>query len=143
MLRLKNIHKKHFLLLYFTLVLSVITQAQIDADIQKEITYPDFIKAVAQNNIAYAAEKLNINIAEANIEKSKIIPDPEFTADVFNNDQHKMKMGYGYNIGLDWTSNLAENGKHALIWQKVNLNLANIYCRITSGISEPMLLYNI
>lgn len=111
MLRLKNIRKKHFLLLYFTLVLSVITQAQIDADIQKEITYPDFIKAVVQNNIAYAAEKLNINIAEANIEKSKIIPDPEFTAGIFNNDQHKMKMGYGYNIGLDWTLELGGKRK--------------------------------
>lgn len=117
MLRLKNIHKKHFLLLYFTLVFNAIAQAQIDTNVQKKITYPDFIKAVAQNNIAYAAEKLNINIAEANIEKSKIIPDPEFTAGLFNNDQHKMKMGYGYNIGVDWTLELG--GK-----RKARVNLA-------------------
>lgn len=111
MLRLKNIHKKHCLLLYFTLVFSVLTQAQIDTNSQKKISYPEFIKAVAQNNIGYAAEKLNINIAEANIEKSKIIPDPEFTAGLFNNDQHKMKMGYGYNIGLDWTLELGGKRK--------------------------------
>lgn len=111
MLHLKNIHKKHFLLLYFTLAVSSITQAQIDTNVQKNITYPNFIKAVAENNIAYAAEKLNITIAEANIEKSKIIPDPEFTAGIFNNDQHKMTMGYGYNIGLDWTLELGGKRK--------------------------------
>lgn len=116
------IHKNRLLFAYLSLSLVALTpiQAQVMVDTtfhKKVITYPHYIEAVAQNNLSYAAEKLNINIAQTAIEKAKIIPDPELNTGIFNNDQHHMKMGYGYNIGLDWTLELG--GK-----RKARVNLA-------------------
>jgi cobalt-zinc-cadmium efflux system outer membrane protein len=122
MLNITTISKNILLFTYLPLLLVNLApiQAQVLVDTTfptRIMTYSDYMEAVVQNNLSYVAEKLNINIAQAAIEKAKIIPDPALSAGFFNNDQQHMKMGYGYDIGLDWTLELG--GK-----RKARVNLA-------------------
>ncbi|WP_447767121.1 TolC family protein [Sphingobacterium faecium] len=122
MLNITTITKNILLFIYLPLLLvdlaPIQAQVLVDTTFPKKImTYSEYMEAVVQNNLSYAAEKLNINIAQAAIEKATIIPDPELSAGFFNNDQQHMKMGYGYDIGLDWTLELG--GK-----RKARVNLA-------------------
>jgi cobalt-zinc-cadmium efflux system outer membrane protein len=129
MLNNMTIVKNSLLSTYWTLLLLALApiQAQVVVDTtfhKKIMTYSDYIEAVAQNNLSYAAEKLNINIAQAAIEKAKIIPDPAFNTGLFNNDQQHMKMGYGYDIGLDWTLELGGKRKARIDLAKSESELA-------------------
>lgn len=112
MLNVKKINKKNLLLTCYILVLTAVAQGQVDTSFQKKtIAYSDYMEAVAKNNKAFAAEKFNIPISEAGIEMAKVIPDPEFSAGIFNNDQRNKKMGYGYTAELDWTIELGGKRK--------------------------------
>ncbi len=61
---------------------------------------------VGKNNLSYAAEKFNVNIADAQIETAKIFPDPEISFGWFDNGQRRMKMGDGFNSRIGWTLEL-------------------------------------
>jgi len=90
----------------------------IDTSFKKQtISYTDFIGLVGKNNLGYAAEKFNLNIAEANILTAGIFPDPELGFGWFDNGQRRMNMGYGFSSELSWTIELG--GK-----RKARMNLA-------------------
>jgi cobalt-zinc-cadmium efflux system outer membrane protein len=78
------------------------------------ISYVDFIAFVGKNNFGYAAEKFNVNIAEANILSAGIFPDPELSFGWFDNGQRRMNMGYGFNAQLSWTLELGGKRKARL-----------------------------
>jgi cobalt-zinc-cadmium efflux system outer membrane protein len=63
--------KKIILLIIFCLVV-YISHAQ-------NITYEDYMKKVYENNLGYAAEQLNINIADAEINAAKVFHDPSLS----------------------------------------------------------------
>ncbi|MCZ2357617.1 MAG: TolC family protein [Bacteroidia bacterium] len=86
--------------------------------VQIKIDYTDYLALVGKNNLNYAAQKFNINIANAQIETAKIFPDPQIIFGYFDNGQRRMNMGYGFNSGLNWTLELG--GK-----RKARINLAN------------------
>lgn len=86
--------------------------AIIDTLFSKQtISYPDFIGLVGKNNLSYAAEKFNLNIAEANILTAGIFPDPELGFGWFDNGQRRMNMGYGFSSELTWTLELGGKRK--------------------------------
>lgn len=66
------------------------------------ISYNDFLIRLAEHNLEYASQKFNINIAEAEIEAAKILPDPEFSIELADNQQRRMKLGYSVEAELSW-----------------------------------------
>lgn len=105
-MNLKYKYKQKFLLLLILLI-SFNLKAQIDTTFKKTpINYSTYIGLIGKNNLSYAAEKFNINIAEANIENAKVFPDPELGFSWFDNQQQRMQMGYGFGSELGWTLEL-------------------------------------
>ncbi|TWP29118.1 TolC family protein [Apibacter muscae] len=91
------------------------TQSQTRQEVENQIiTYSEFIKQVAENNLEYAAEKFNVSLAEAEIDVAKIIPDVELGLEGGSNNK---SMGNSMEIGLGWTIELG--GK-----RKARINLA-------------------
>lgn len=70
---------------------------------KKPIDYHTYINLVGKNNLAYSAEKFNINIADAAIQTARIFPDPQLGFGWFDNGQRRMKLGYGFNSEVTWT----------------------------------------
>ncbi|MCS6819739.1 MAG: TolC family protein [Chitinophagales bacterium] len=79
--------------------------------VRKPITYLDFISNVGKYNYAYAAEKFNVSIAEANVLAAGVFPDPELSFGWFDNGQRRMNMGYGFSSELTWTLELGGKRK--------------------------------
>lgn len=81
------------------------------------ISYGEFIQKLSKQNLGYAAEMYNLSIADAEIEASKIFPDPELSFTAYDNQERRMKMGYGFEVELEW--DLEMGGK-----RKARRNLA-------------------
>ncbi|MCS7073312.1 MAG: TolC family protein [Bacteroidia bacterium] len=100
---------------------------QLDTSFAKQpITYQEFIRYVGKNNYGYAAEKFNINLAEANILSAGIFPDPELSVGWFDNGQRRMNMGYGFNSELGWTVELGRKRKARLDLAKSEYELSKL-----------------
>lgn len=101
------IKNKHIKLFLSSIILSVscsVNAQKVDtAFAKKMIDYPTFINLVGKNNLAYSAERFNINIADAAIQTARIFPDPQLGFGWFDNGQRRMKMGYGFNSEVSWT----------------------------------------
>lgn len=125
----KNIKYKWVTLLIL-LNLSAVSNAQIDTTFTKvKMNYPEFLILVNKNNLGYAAEKFNVNIAEANVEASKVFPDPELAIGANDNGQRRMQMGYGFSSELSWTLELG--GK-----RKARINVAKSTGELTKSLLE-------
>lgn len=126
---IKNIKHKWVILLLL-LSISAVSNAQIDTTFTSiKINYPDFLSLVNKNNLDYAAEKFNVNIAEANVEASKVFPDPELAIGASDNGQRRMQMGYGFSTQLNWTLELG--GK-----RKARVNVAKSTNELTKALLE-------
>jgi len=66
----------------------------------KYLTFKEYIEQVKDNNLEYAAEKLNINISEAAIEAAKIFPDPHFLVEFTKDYENRVRNGYDYEAQL-------------------------------------------
>ncbi|MEC4113688.1 TolC family protein [Myroides pelagicus] len=82
------------------------------------ITYKDFLGRMITNNLAYSAERFNLDIAEAEVQAAKAFPDPELSFGWADNQQKRMQMGYAFEAELSWDLELG--GK-----RKARKNLAN------------------
>jgi len=69
----------------------------------KPITFSTYLQKVDSGNLEYAAQKLNVSIAEAQIIAAKVRNDPQLGFNYFNNEQAKKKMGYGGSISISQT----------------------------------------
>lgn len=126
---IKNIKQK-WGLLFLLLIISAASNAQIDTTfVAVKINYSDFLSLVSQNNLEYAAEKFNVNIAEADLEASKVFPDPELAIGASDNGQRRMQMGYGFSTELSWTLELG--GK-----RKARINVARSTVELTRTLLE-------
>ena len=67
------------------------------------LSYPDYMRKVRENNLAYAAEKLNISIASAGVTASKVFNDPNLSLSYFNNENRTLQMGEGVEVELSKT----------------------------------------
>ncbi|QGK73445.1 TolC family protein [Flavobacterium sp. SLB02] len=120
---IKNIKYKWVTLLLL-LNISTVANAQIDTTFTRvKMNYPDFLSLVNKNNLGFAAEKFNVNIAEANIEASKVFPDPEIAIGASDNGQRRMQMGYGFSTELSWTLELGGKRKARINVAKRNNEL--------------------
>lgn len=109
---------------------SAISNAQIDTTFATiEMNYPDFLSLVSKNNLGYAAERFNVDIAQANTEASKVFPDPELAIGASDNGQRRMQMGYGFSTELSWT--LEMGGK-----RRARINVAKSTAELTKTLLE-------
>ncbi|MGY0036592.1 TolC family protein [Pedobacter sp. NJ-S-72] len=98
---------KYIMSLAFLTGIAFNGQAQVDTlSLKSKISVLEFLNRVGKENLGYAAEKYNVNIAEAGVETAKIFPDPEFSFGAFDNQQSKLKLGQGVTLGLGTTLEL-------------------------------------
>lgn len=117
--------------LLLTLLLSVSkSYSQVDTTFnEKELTVSEYLFLVGKDNLAYTAQKFNINMAEADIETAKIFPDPQLNAGAFNNQNESLKLGYGASVGVGTTFELG--GK-----RKARINLAESELELSKAMLE-------
>ncbi|MBS1508399.1 MAG: TolC family protein [Bacteroidetes bacterium] len=107
-----------------------LVHAQIDTTFQKRtLPFADYLSLVGQNNLLYAAEKFNVNIAEAGIEIAKVFPNPQLYYGYFDNGQRRMDMGYGYAVNASTTIELG--GK-----RRARMDLASDYTELSKALLE-------
>jgi cobalt-zinc-cadmium efflux system outer membrane protein len=108
----------------FFIVAQSFAIAQIDTTFNKRIIrYSEYLPLVGQNNLAYAAEKFNVSIAQAGIEIAKIFPNPQLYYGYFDNGQNRMKMGYGYSVNA---STIIELGRKRKARMDLATNIADL-----------------
>lgn len=79
--------------------------------VEKPIDFDTYLGLIMDNNLGYAAEKLNVDISKANIRTAHTFPDPELTLEGVDNGERKMKMGYEFGASIDWTLELGGKRK--------------------------------
>jgi len=79
------------------------------ATAQRILTYEEYIKNVREKNVEYIVEKYNVNIAEANAQAARVIPDIELSFGYDNNQDWSMQMGQSYSAELGYTFALGGN----------------------------------
>ncbi len=115
---------KHYLTLFF-LSLTLIVWAQTP------LTYNDYLQRVTNENIAYAAERLNISIAEANAEAARIFNDPTLEVEYAYNDEVRLQMGQGISASLSQTISFGK--------RKARINLANSEQELANALLQDYL----
>ncbi len=107
-----RISKLVYTTLLYIIAVSMGANAQIDTNFsQIRILLPDYLALVARQNLQYASEKYNVNIAEAGIEIARIFPDPVLSAGVYDNQHTKKHLGQGYNASIGATIELGGKRK--------------------------------
>lgn len=76
-----------------------------------KVSFKEYLELVKTNNLEFAAEKLNISIAEAAIEASKVFSDPYVSFDVTNDSENGLRSGYGFSSELGKTIDLGGERK--------------------------------
>jgi len=104
--------------------------AQVDTSYHIQgVTINNYLASVGIGNLDYAAQKFNLNVAQAQIELAKIFPDPIINAGVYNNGQQRLQTGYGASIGI--TRTVEFGGK-----RKARVNLANTQNELAKALLE-------
>ena len=67
------------------------------------VSYPDYMERVAAGNLEYAAERLNIRVADAEVTAAKVFNDPNLSVSYFNNQNKTLEMGEGVEVELSKT----------------------------------------
>ena len=121
---------KKFLLIFISVFASIHINAQYhEQHTEVPISFSQYLQLIIDNNIEYAAERLNVDIAKANIRTAGIIPDPELSVEGTDNGERKMQMGYEVEAALDWTLELG--GK-----RKARVELARSESELTISLLE-------
>lgn len=66
----------------------------------------EFLSKMSKNNLEYAAEKLNINISEAELKVAKLFPDPSLSVDYTDNKENGSYVGHALTYELSTTLEL-------------------------------------
>jgi len=90
-------------LLLLVIVSIALVQSGYSQTVMSPITYSRFINKVDSGNLDFAAQKLNVSIAEAQVIASKVRNDPQLGINYFNNDQPSKQMGYGGSVSVSQT----------------------------------------
>lgn len=74
------------------------------------MSYTAYMEKVFKQHIGYAAERLNIDISEAEITAARLFNDPRLSFEYSNNDDHNLHMGQGFSAGLSKTFSPGKRG---------------------------------
>lgn len=67
------------------------------------LSYRYYIEKVAEGNLEYAAERLNVNVSDAEVTAAKVFNDPNLSVSYFNNQNKTLQMGEGVEVELSKT----------------------------------------
>lgn len=108
---LQDMKKHAFRPTLFPLLLLLMGTSVLGQNPAQGIDYPAFLEKLAAENLSFAAEKYNISIAEAGVLAARALPDPELSFTLYDNQEQRLGMGYGFETELSWTLELG--GKRA------------------------------
>jgi cobalt-zinc-cadmium efflux system outer membrane protein len=85
---------------------SFVAQAQtqmLEEGTLQVIAYPDYMETVGKQNLGYAAGKLDVSAAEAEVKAARVFNDPELSVEYADNDERRMQMGRSLSVELSKT----------------------------------------
>lgn len=98
------------------------------AQTKYSISYSEYMEMVKTKNLSFAAERLNVSIAEAHVRASKVFNDPQLSFEYANNDDHRLMMGQSYSAGISKTFSIAK--------RRAAINLATSEKELTAALLE-------
>ncbi|GAB6394306.1 MAG: TolC family protein [Bacteroidales bacterium] len=81
------------------------------------LPYPMFIQKVAEGNRAYAAEKLNVAVADAELTAAKVFNDPSLAVEYADNDDRHLQMGRSLSVELSKTFSVGKRSANIRLAQ--------------------------
>ena len=119
MFRLEDM-KKYIILSLLCGCLSVNAQTMVP------LTYRQYMERVAEGNLEYASEKLNVPSAKAEVTAAKVFNDPNLSVSYFNNENNSLQMGEGVEVELSKTFSFGKRG--------ANISLARSESELTEAL---------
>lgn len=74
------------------------------------LSYHQYMEKVAEGNLEYAAERLNVNVSEAGVTAAKVFNDPNLAVSYYNNENNNLQMGEGVEVELSKTFSFGKRG---------------------------------
>lgn len=74
------------------------------------LSYCNYMEKVSEGNLEYAAERLNMDVSEAEVVASKVFNDPNLSVSYFNNENGSLEMGEGVEVELSKTFSFGKRG---------------------------------
>lgn len=74
------------------------------------LSYQNYMERVTEGNLEYAAERLNVNVSEAEVIAAKVFNDPNLSVSYFNNENKALQMGEGVEVELSKTFTFGKRG---------------------------------
>ena len=88
---------KRYNIVLFTLI---VCACSVQAQTVEPITYKQYMHKVSADNLEYAAEKMNVSAAHADVIAAKVFDDPSLSFTYSNNEDHTLQMGQSYELEL-------------------------------------------
>lgn len=88
---------KRYNIALFTLI---VCACSVQAQTVEPITYKQYMHKVSADNLEYAAEKMNVSAAHADVIAAKVFDDPSLSFTYSNNEDHTLQMGQSYELEL-------------------------------------------
>lgn len=82
----------------------------VRAQVRIPLFYTHYMEQVCAGNLAYAAEKLNINLSEAEATAAKVFNDPNLSVSYSNNEDRRLQMGQSVEVELSKTFTFGKRG---------------------------------
>lgn len=98
--------KKYIILSSIALACTLTLQAQSI----RPLSYRQYLEKVNAGNLEYAAEKLNVSAAKADVIAAKVFNDPSLSVEYGYNEDHTLQMGKSIEVGLSQTLSLGKRG---------------------------------
>ena len=74
------------------------------------LSYRSYMQKVTEGNLEYAAERLNVDVSDAEVIASKVFNDPNLSVSYFNNENNSLQMGEGVEVELSKTFSFGKRG---------------------------------
>jgi cobalt-zinc-cadmium efflux system outer membrane protein len=99
---------KYIFLPALTGCIAFTAHAQVDTalSLKTKLSIAQYLNMVGKENLGYAAQRYNVNIAEAGIESAKVFPDPQLSFDGYNDQHQKLGLAYGFDGSISTTLEL-------------------------------------
>ena len=75
-----------------------------------KLPYAQYMSRVIDDNLGYAAEKLNVPAARAEVTAAKVFNDPNLSVSYYNNENNTLQMGEGVEVELSKTFTFGKRG---------------------------------
>ncbi|MDR0541735.1 MAG: TolC family protein [Dysgonamonadaceae bacterium] len=99
---------KKEILLIICLFVCFVSRSQEPETKWQAIDYKTYIELVWKQNLNYAAEKLNVSIAEAELKAAKVFNNPNLSVAYADNDERRMQMGRSVSVELGKTFSIGK-----------------------------------